>query len=88
MARPGLVSRVTVTPTGTGHFTLRGASHLVTFTITGRRDGSALQAAGWIPVAFSTCGIKGPVGYPFLSSLANSGVAEFLIVLHQGDRPV
>jgi hypothetical protein len=60
------------------------ASRQVTFTVSGRRDGSALQVAGSIPVTFSAWNIRGPSGYGFLASLANHGVAEFLLILHQG----
>jgi polyisoprenoid-binding protein YceI len=77
-------SGATVTLTGTGDLTLRGATRPATFTITARRDGPELQAAGSIPVAFSAWGIKGPAGFAFLGSLANHGVAEFLITAHRG----
>ncbi len=85
---PAFASGATVTVTGIGHLSLRGVSHLVTFTITGRRDGTALEAAGSIPVTFSAWGIRGPAGLPFLGSLANHGVAEFLIVLRRGNGTV
>lgn len=85
---PAFASGATVTVTGIGDLTLRGVSHLVTFTITGRRDGTALEAAGSIPVTFSAWGIKGPAGFSFLGSLANRGVAEFLIVLRHGNGTV
>ena len=52
--------------------------------MSGRRDGTALLVAGSIPVTFSTWDITGPSGYGFLASLANHGVAEFLLNLHQG----
>jgi hypothetical protein len=64
---------------------MHGVSHPVTVTISGRRDGSALQAAGSIPVAFSDWGIKAPGGAGFLGSLANHGAAEFRLVLHRSD---
>ncbi len=51
--------------------------------ISARRDGSALQVAGSIPVTLSDWGIKAPAGYGFLGSLADHGVAEFLLVLHR-----
>jgi polyisoprenoid-binding protein YceI len=76
-------SGATVTATATGRLTLRGISHLVTVTISGRRNGTALQVAGSIPVAFSGWGIKGPKGYGFFGSVANHGVAEFLLILHR-----
>jgi len=83
---PAFASGATVTVTGLGDLTLRGISHLVTFTITGRRDETALEAAGSIPVAFSAWGIRRPAGFSFLGSLANHGAAEFPIVLHRPNR--
>jgi polyisoprenoid-binding protein YceI len=81
---PGFASGATVTAGCTGRLTLRGVSRPVTFSIAGRRDGTALEVAGSIPVRFSAWGIKGPSGFGFLGSLADHGVAEFLIVLHHG----
>ena len=51
--RPALASGATITVTATGRLTLRGITRLVTVTISARRDGTALRAAGSIPVAFS-----------------------------------
>ena len=82
---PAFPSAATIAATATGHLTMHLASRLVTFTISGRRDGPALQAAGSIPIAFSSWGIKGPKGYGFFGSLANHGAAEFLLVLHRSD---
>ena len=62
---------------------MHGTSRLVTITISGRRNGPALQAAGSIPIAFSDWGIKGPAGYGVFGSLANHGTAEFLLLLHR-----
>jgi polyisoprenoid-binding protein YceI len=76
-------SGATITATAAGQLTMHGTSHPVTLTISGRRDGSALQAAGSIPVAFSDWSIKGPAGYGFFGSLASHGVAEFLLLLHR-----
>jgi hypothetical protein len=76
-------SGATITATVTAHLTMHGASHLAAFTISGRRDGSALQAAGSAPITLSTWGIKEPAGYGFFGSLATHGVAEFLLVLHR-----
>jgi polyisoprenoid-binding protein YceI len=75
----------TVTAAATGEFAMRGESHPVTFTISGRRDGLELQFAGSIPVAFSDWGIEGPEGSGFLGALADHGEAEFLLVLHRTD---
>ena len=60
---------------------LRGSSHSVTITISGRRDGSALQLAGSIPVTFSDWGIPDPTGYGWLASVADHASAEFSVVL-------
>jgi len=80
---PAFTSGATITTTATGELAMHGTAHLVTVTITGRRDGSALQAAGSIPVPFRQWGIKGPSGFGFLGSLADHGAAEFLLILHQ-----
>jgi polyisoprenoid-binding protein YceI len=76
-------SGATITATATAYLTMNGSSHPVTITISGRRDGSALQAAGSIPITLSTWGIKEPARYGFLGSLANHGAAEFLLLLHR-----
>jgi hypothetical protein len=55
---------------------------VVTFTVTGRRNRSALQATGSIPITFSDWAIK-PQNYGPIGSLANHGVAEFLLILHR-----
>ena len=55
----------------------------VTATVTARRDGAALEAAGSIPITFSAWDIKGPAGYGPIASLANHGTAEFLISAHR-----
>jgi len=81
---PAFASGATVTVAAIGDLTLRGVPHLVTFTIMARRDGAALEAAGSIPVTFSAWGIREPAGFSFLGSLADHGVAEFLIVLRHG----
>jgi polyisoprenoid-binding protein YceI len=75
-------SGAAIRATATGHLAMHGTSHLVTFAISGRRDGSALQVAGSIPIAFSDWGIKGPTGYGLFASLASHGLAEFLLVLN------
>jgi polyisoprenoid-binding protein YceI len=80
---PGFSSGAAVTVRATGYLTMHGASQPVTVTISARRDGSSLQAAGSIPVAFSSWGITGPAGAGFLGSLADHGVAEFFLVLRQ-----
>jgi polyisoprenoid-binding protein YceI len=81
---PAFAAGATIRVTATGLLELNGVSRQVTFTVSGRRDGTALQVAGSIPVTFSAWDIKGPSGYGWLGSLANHGVAEFLLILRQG----
>jgi len=76
-------SGATLKGTATGRLSMHGTSQLVTITISGRRDGAALQFAGSTPIALSDWGIKQPQGYGFLGSLANHGVAEVFLVLQQ-----
>jgi hypothetical protein len=63
---------------------LHGSTHLVSFTASGRRDGAAIEVAGSIPVGFADWGIAGPASYGIFGSLAQSGTAEFLLVLQRG----
>jgi polyisoprenoid-binding protein YceI len=84
---PAFASGATITFTAGGQLTMDGATHPVRVTISARRDGTALQVAGSIPVAFATWGIKGPAGFGLLASLADHGTAEFLLILrHDGAR--
>ncbi len=76
-------SGATVRIGAAGWLTMNGITRPVTATITARRDGAALQAAGSIPVTFSAWDIKGPAGYGPIASLANHGTAEFLITVHR-----
>ena len=78
-----LASGGSVRVTAAGQLSLNGVTRPVTVTVSGRRDGAALEVAGSIPVAFSRWGIKGPGGLGFLGSLADRGVAEFVLTLHQ-----
>ena len=73
----------TVTMTAPAELTLHGTTRPVTVTLTARRDGAALQAAGTIPVTFGNWGIKQPTGYGPIGSLASHGTAEFVLVLHR-----
>ena len=70
-----------VTRTAAATLTLNGLTRPVTVTLSARRDGTAIEAAGSLPVAFSGFGITGPGGYGFLGSLASDGTAEFLLIL-------
>jgi polyisoprenoid-binding protein YceI len=72
-----------VTAQAAGNLTLRGITRPVTFTIHGRYTGSTLTAAGAIPVAFTDYSIARPRGYGAVGSLADHGVAEFLLVLRR-----
>ena len=76
-------SGATVNRTATGRLTMNGVTHLVTATVSARRDGAALEAAGAIPVTFSEWGIKGPAGYGFFAWIANHGTAVFLVTAHR-----
>lgn len=80
---PPFASGATTSAVVTARLTMHGTSHLVTFPVSGRRAGTALQVAGSIPAAFTAWDIKGPGGYGFFGSLANHGVAEFLLILTQ-----
>jgi len=88
LARPVPVSAAfaagrTATMTAPAELTLRGTTRPVIVTITARRDGAALQAAGTIPVTLANWGIKPPTGFGPIGSLAGQGTAEFVLVLHR-----
>ena len=74
-------SGATVAVTAAGDLTMHGITHPVTITLSGRRDGSTLQAAGAIPVSFSDWKVQGPPGGGVFGSLADHGVAEFSVTL-------
>ena len=71
----------TVTRTAPASLTLNGTTRPVTVTLSARRDGTAIDAAGSLPVAFTDFGIKAPRGYGVFGSLAGNGKAEFLLIL-------
>ena len=66
-----------------GRLSMNGVSRRVTFATSERRNGRALQVAGSIPVSLGTWGVKRPAGLGPLGSLANHGVAEFVLQLHR-----
>jgi polyisoprenoid-binding protein YceI len=72
---------VTVTRTAAATLTLNGITRQVTVTLSARRDGTAIEAAGSLPVTFADFRIAGPAGYGVFGSLASGGTAEFLLVL-------
>ena len=80
---PGFTSGATITVRAPGRLTLRGTTRLVTVTLSARRDGTALQAAGSIPITLSRWGITEPASYGVVGSLASHGTAEFLLLLHR-----
>ena len=67
-----------------GTMTLHGITRTATVALSVRRDGASIDVAGSIPVALADYGITRPKGYGALGSLADHGVAEFLLVLHRG----
>jgi polyisoprenoid-binding protein YceI len=69
--------------TATGQLAVNGSVRQVTASISARRDGTTLWLAGSIPVTFSTWGIKAPASFGFLASIADHGVAEFLLTLRR-----
>jgi polyisoprenoid-binding protein YceI len=80
---PAFTSGTTISLTVRARLTMHGVSRAVTFPVSGRPDGTELQFTGAIPVAFAAWHITGPAGFGFLGSLANHGVAEFLLVLNR-----
>jgi len=81
---PALASGATVTVTAAGTLTLHGVTRAVAVALSLRRDGTGIDVTGTVPVAFADYGIASPKGYGSLGSLADHGVAEFLLVLHKG----
>jgi hypothetical protein len=82
---PAIDSGAPVTMTTRADLTLRGQTHSVEITLSARRDGALLRAAGSIPVTFSTWDIPNPQGYGPFGSIADHGTAEFLLVLQRTD---
>jgi deazaflavin-dependent oxidoreductase (nitroreductase family) len=80
---PAFAAGATARDRATGYLTLRGITRLVVITFAARRDGSALQVAGSIPISFARWGIRDPAGFGFLGSLADHGSAEFLLTLRR-----
>ncbi|MGH3151401.1 MAG: YceI family protein [Streptosporangiaceae bacterium] len=80
---PAFTSGATISLMAAGQLIMNGTAHPVKIAASARRDGTAIQAAGSIPVAFATWGIKGPGSFGFLGSLADYGTAEFLLTLRK-----
>jgi polyisoprenoid-binding protein YceI len=77
------LSRNAVTVVATGTLTLHGVTRTVTVSLALRRDGANLDIAGQTPVAFKDYSLASPTGYGPIGSLADHGVAEFLLILHR-----
>jgi polyisoprenoid-binding protein YceI len=73
----------TVTAALPGWLTLHGVTRPVTITVSARRDGTAIEAAGSLPVASGRWGITLPAGFGFLGGLSSQATAEFLLILHR-----
>jgi polyisoprenoid-binding protein YceI len=74
-------SGAVITRSATATLTLNGTTRPVPVTLSARRDGTTIEAAGSLPVAFPDFHITGPRGYGVLGSLASNGRAEFLLIL-------
>jgi polyisoprenoid-binding protein YceI len=81
---PAFASGTTVQVNAAGTLTLHGVTRAATVALSLRRDGTGMDVAGSVPVAFADYGIARPKGYGALGSLADRGAAEFLLVLHRG----
>ncbi|HUA42050.1 MAG TPA: nitroreductase/quinone reductase family protein [Streptosporangiaceae bacterium] len=66
-----------------GQLAMNGSEHSVTVTLTGRRNGTLLQTAGFIPVPLAHWHISQPAGFGPFGTLAAEGDAEFLLILHR-----
>jgi polyisoprenoid-binding protein YceI len=78
---PAFSAGAVVTQTAAATLTLNGVTRPVTVTLSARRDGTTIAAAGSLPVVFSDFRVEGPGGYGALGSLAGSGTAEFLLIM-------
>ncbi len=65
----------------TGDLTLHGVTKTVTFTVTGRYDGSTAQIAGSIPITFADWNISNPSFGPVTTE--DHGVLEFALSLEK-----
>ena len=79
----GFSAGQTVTASLPGQLTLRGVTRPVTITVSARRDGAGVEAAGSLPVASGRWGITLPAGFGFLGGLSSQATAEFLLILHR-----
>jgi polyisoprenoid-binding protein YceI len=68
-----------VTVSATGELTLRGVTNEVTFDLTARRNGEAIEVNGTIPITFADYEIPDASFGP--ASVGDTGEIEFLLVL-------
>ncbi len=80
---PGFVSGGTLNTMATALLTMRGMSRRVSVPVSARRDGTAVEVVGSIPVSFADWGIPQPDGFGPLGSIADHGTAEFYLVLER-----
>ena len=73
----------TVTAQFPGQLMLHGVTRPVTITLSARRDGSTVEAAGSIPVTAAHWDVTLPAGFGFLGGLSSEATAEFLLILHR-----
>jgi polyisoprenoid-binding protein YceI len=85
---PAFAAGGTTTVRAPGQLAMHGITHLATVTLSARRDGAVLQAAGAIPVSFVRWDIRQPAGFGFLGSLASHGDAEFRLILQRASSAV
>jgi hypothetical protein len=64
-----------------GELTLHGVTRTVTTSLSARRDAAGIAVVGAVPVRFADWNITPPTGYGPFGSLADHGVAEFLLIL-------
>ena len=80
---PAFTSGSTVTVDAAGTLTLHGVTRPATVALSVRRDGADIDVAGSVPVSFADYGLARPKGYGVFGSLADHGLAEFLLVLRR-----
>lgn len=72
----------TVTAHATGNLTLHGTTKAVTFAVTAKRSGSAIQVSGSIPITFADYNIPNP-SFGGVITTEDHGTLEFLLDLSQ-----
>lgn len=79
----GFATGRTLTAVFPGRLTLKGVTRPVMITLSARRDGSTVEAAGSLPVASTRWNLTLPAGFGFLGGLSSQATAEFLLILHR-----